>query len=57
MCMRVRCARCEKATYKGCGKHVEQVLRGVDESERCQCLAAAPPAEPPSLPEASLIAS
>jgi hypothetical protein len=55
--MRVRCARCEKATYKGCGKHVEQVLRGVDESERCQCLAAAPPAEPPSLPEASLIAS
>jgi hypothetical protein len=35
--MRVRCEECQKATYKGCGKHVEQVLRGVDASDRCRC--------------------
>ena len=37
MCQRVKCSKCGKATYAGCGAHVEQVLRGVPPSERCSC--------------------
>ena len=41
MCQRVMCRRCGKATYRGCGQHVEQVLAGVPRSARCSC----PPVE------------
>jgi hypothetical protein len=37
MCHRVTCRRCGKATYAGCGQHVESVLRGVPDRERCTC--------------------
>jgi hypothetical protein len=37
MCQRVRCDRCGKATWSGCGAHVEQALAGVPAEERCQC--------------------
>jgi hypothetical protein len=37
MCKRVQCEQCHKATFSGCGKHVEQVLRGVTEADRCMC--------------------
>lgn len=37
MCQRVACAKCNKATFTGCGKHVEQVLRGVPKEQRCAC--------------------
>ncbi|NUP51972.1 MAG: hypothetical protein HOW97_32325 [Catenulispora sp.] len=37
MCQRVTCKNCGKATYRGCGMHVEQVLSGVSKSERCDC--------------------
>jgi hypothetical protein len=37
MCMKVDCTRCEKPTWKGCGKHIEQALKDVPEDERCQC--------------------
>ncbi len=37
MCSRVRCRACGRATWAGCGAHIEQALRGVPESERCQC--------------------
>jgi hypothetical protein len=37
MCQRVTCKTCGKATYQGCGMHVEQVLAGVPASERCSC--------------------
>jgi hypothetical protein len=39
MCRRVQCGKCGKATFAGCGMHVEQVLGGVPEAERCQCAA------------------
>lgn len=42
MCQRVTCKNCGKATYQGCGMHVEQVLAGVPGSERCRCEAAGP---------------
>jgi hypothetical protein len=37
MCHQIKCRRCGKATWAGCGAHVEQALRGVPPAERCQC--------------------
>ncbi|MEY9964274.1 hypothetical protein ABIA33_002316 [Streptacidiphilus sp. MAP12-16] len=37
MCQRTTCRTCRKATYRGCGQHVEQVLAGVPASQRCTC--------------------
>ncbi len=37
MCRPATCRTCGKATYTGCGQHVEQVLRGVPEDQRCSC--------------------
>ena len=37
MCRRVDCSRCGRPTYAGCGAHVEQVLRGVPQADRCRC--------------------
>ncbi len=37
MCQRVRCPNCEKPSYSGCGRHVEQVLGDVPQEQRCQC--------------------
>jgi hypothetical protein len=39
--MRVTCEKCKKATYAGCGRHVEQVLGDVPRDERCDCRAKA----------------
>jgi hypothetical protein len=44
MCRPAACRSCGKATYAGCGQHVEQVLRGVPQEQRCSC-AAAPAAD------------
>ena len=41
MCSRVTCSKCGKATYAGCGAHVEQVLAGVPKDQRCTCREAA----------------
>jgi len=40
MCRRVTCSTCKGASYAGCGRHVEQVLAGVPQSQRCTCTAA-----------------
>ncbi len=37
MCQRVKCERCGKPGYTGCGAHVEQVLGDVPPAKRCQC--------------------
>ena len=37
MCHRTTCRRCSKATWAGCGNHIEQALAGVPTSERCTC--------------------
>lgn len=37
MCRAVTCTKCGKASWAGCGAHVEQVLGGVLMSDRCQC--------------------
>ncbi|MGH6656685.1 MAG: hypothetical protein ACRDVE_15955 [Actinocrinis sp.] len=37
MCQRATCKTCGKATYRGCGMHIEQVLAGVPRTQRCSC--------------------
>lgn len=37
MCRPATCRTCHKATYKGCGQHVEQVLKSVPKNQRCTC--------------------
>lgn len=36
MCRAVRCKQCGKTTWAGCGMHVDQVLAGVPQADRCQ---------------------
>lgn len=37
MCTRVRCSKCGRPSWVGCGAHVEQVLGDVPKDQRCQC--------------------
>jgi len=37
MCRRITCSICKKVSWAGCGMHVEQVLRGVKDEDRCKC--------------------
>lgn len=37
MCSRTTCTRCNKATWAGCGRHIEQALAGVPHNQRCSC--------------------
>lgn len=37
MCQRVRCQKCGKPTWVGCGQHIEQVLGDVPLAQRCHC--------------------
>ncbi|MHB1855644.1 MAG: hypothetical protein ACYCS2_11385 [Acidimicrobiales bacterium] len=32
----MRCKKCSKTTWAGCGRHVDQVLAGVPKADRCQ---------------------
>jgi len=41
MCVAVRCRQCGKTSWSGCGRHVDAVLAGVPEGQRCQCQPAA----------------
>ncbi len=35
MCRAATCRNCGKATWSGCGKHVNQVMAGVPDAQRC----------------------
>ena len=37
MCQRITCKDCCKPSFRGCGRHVEQVLGDVAPADRCQC--------------------
>lgn len=37
MCSPATCRSCGKASFTGCGMHVEQVLGGVPADQRCSC--------------------
>ena len=36
MCRAVKCRKCGKTTWAGCGMHVDKVMAGVPMSDRCQ---------------------
>jgi hypothetical protein len=36
MCRRVNCKICGKATWAGCGLHVDQVMAGIPRGDRCK---------------------
>jgi hypothetical protein len=38
MCHKTTCRRCAKATWSGCGNHIEQALKGVPKADRCVCV-------------------
>ncbi|MEO5854306.1 MAG: hypothetical protein ABIQ15_17505 [Nocardioides sp.] len=35
MCRAVRCRTCGKATWAGCGDHIEEALAGISTDDRC----------------------
>lgn len=35
MCRKVSCNGCGKATWQGCGLHIDSALQGVADSDRC----------------------
>ena len=37
MCSPVRCEKCNKVTWSGCGQHIEEALAPFSEAERCKC--------------------
>ena len=37
MCSQVKCGKCGKPTWSGCGRHVEQALANVPHEARCRC--------------------
>jgi hypothetical protein len=37
MCSKITCSKCNKATWTGCGEHIEDALKGVFEEDRCKC--------------------
>ena len=41
MCRAVTCRKCGKATWSGCGSHVDQVMAGIPRDQRCDGHAAA----------------
>lgn len=37
MCATVTCNNCGKATWAGCGQHIEEALEGIPAEQRCTC--------------------
>ncbi|MFN8015432.1 MAG: hypothetical protein U0R17_02335 [Acidimicrobiia bacterium] len=37
MCRAIKCKKCGKVTWSGCGQHVDQVMAGVSEDDKCKC--------------------
>ncbi|RHZ68634.1 hypothetical protein Glove_294g118 [Diversispora epigaea] len=37
MCYQVTCKTCNKISWGGCGRHVDSVMKNVQESDRCKC--------------------
>lgn len=37
MCHPVRCRRCGKTTWAGCGGHADIVMKSVPADQRCTC--------------------
>jgi hypothetical protein len=49
MCRPATCKNCSKATWSGCGEHVDQVMRTVPKKDQCVCADTATPASSGSI--------
>lgn len=38
MCQKIKCGKCNKWTWKGCGNHIATALKGIPPSDICKCL-------------------
>ncbi|KAI9507325.1 hypothetical protein F5148DRAFT_131462 [Russula earlei] len=36
-CYPVKCDKCGKTTWKGCGNHIDSVMSEIKEEDRCSC--------------------
>ncbi|KAI0367826.1 hypothetical protein BV20DRAFT_949455 [Pilatotrama ljubarskyi] len=36
-CYLVKCDKCGKTSWKGCGQHVDAVMKPVKEDDKCTC--------------------
>ncbi|ESK86893.1 hypothetical protein Moror_3410 [Moniliophthora roreri MCA 2997] len=36
-CYQVKCSKCGKTTWAGCGLHAEAVMKDVAEDDKCSC--------------------
>ncbi|VDB84049.1 unnamed protein product [Peniophora sp. CBMAI 1063] len=36
-CYAVACGTCGKTTWKGCGQHVDSVMKDVKDEDKCKC--------------------
>ena len=37
MCYQVKCGKCGKITWAGCGQHATSAMAGVPKDKTCQC--------------------
>ena len=37
MCYKVKCEKCQKWTWGGCGKHIESALKGISKKDLRNC--------------------
>ncbi|KAH6796172.1 hypothetical protein C2S51_037158 [Perilla frutescens var. frutescens] len=37
MCYEVKCSKCSKTSWGGCGRHVPAVYKQIPEGEHCHC--------------------
>ena len=37
MCHKVICPQCNKWTWSGCGRHINQCLAGISQDKICKC--------------------
>ena len=37
MCSEIKCQKCQKSTWRGCGQHLESVFKTIPYDKRCWC--------------------
>ena len=38
MCYKVKCKKCQKWTWDGCGNHISTALKGIPGKDLCKCV-------------------
>ena len=37
MCYKMKCQKCKKWTWAGCGNHIKSALKGIPDKDLCKC--------------------